>query len=301
MSVYALKAQDSLKVVTPHHYYHRNDSIAFKDSVALVNIRRVPVLIDKSKQNTSLDSFVVAFNTPFMNALALKVKMPKYSNVVYADPVERKFKDPQNIYILFALFLLFVVISYFFNRDISMMAQGFINNRILNQLVRDNNLLNSESFIFISLLIGFTFGYLLKVVFHIDELLGVVGIGVYFIVSLMVIVFFLLKTILLRLAGALFSIKHMVNNYISIIYISFGACTLVLIPLLILYALGPAQFGNHLFMVFSAILILSLAYQYIRGAIFISSNFQFSKFYFIVYLCAFEICPLVILYKVLLK
>lgn len=296
-----LKAQDSLKVVTQHHYYHRVDSTAFKDSMALVNMRRVPVLLDKSKQNKSLDSFTVAFNKGFKDAIGLKVKMPKVSSLQYADPVERKFKNPQNIYILFCLFLLFVLISYFFARDISVMAQGFINNRILNQLVRDNNLLNSESFIFISLLIGFTFGYLLKVVFHIDEIMGVTGIGSFFLISLMVILFFLIKTILLRIAGALFSIKNMVNNYISIIYIAFGSCTLVLIPLLILHALGPTQFGNSLLIVFSTILILSFAYQYIRGAIFISSNFQFSKFYFIVYLCAFEICPLVILYKVLLK
>ncbi|MNY31314.1 hypothetical protein D3C86_1654740 [compost metagenome] len=181
------------------------------------------------------------------------------------------------------------------------MVQGFVNNRTLNQLIRDNNLLNSESFIFIATLIGFTFGYLLQVLFGINEVFGMEGVGGYCLLSLLVMLFFLAKTILLRLAGVVFSVKNMVNNYISIIYISFGTFTLLLIPLLILHALGTAAIINNLMLIFMAILILSFAYQYIRGAIFISSNFQFPKFYFIVYLCAFEICPLIILYKVLLN
>ncbi|UKJ07359.1 DUF4271 domain-containing protein [Solitalea lacus] len=277
------------------------DSTAIKDSIALANLRKVPVLIDKSKQNTSIDSFIVAYNKDFKEYITLKKKMSLHATASDVEPLDRKFKAPDQIYILFALFLLLVLVSYFFSRDLSVMAQGFINNRILNQLVRDNNLLNSESFIFMAILIGLTFGYLLQILFGINELLGISGVGTYLLLSLFVMLFFMAKTIVLRLAGALFGIKNMVNNYISIIYISFGTFTLLLIPLLILYTLGPLVFKHNMIIVFSSILVLSFTYQYLRGAIFISSNFQFSKFYFIIYLCAFEICPLIILYKVLLN
>lgn len=296
-----IQAQDSVSYRRPVRTVRIPDSVRIKDSIALIKLREVPSLIDKSKQNKSLDSFTVAYNKDFKDLLLLKTKMKKVSSVEYVDQVERKFKDREGVYVTFFLFLLFVLISYFFARDISSMVQGFVNNRILNQLIRDNNLLNSESFIFIATLIGFTFGYLMQVLFGIKEIFGIEGVGGYCLLSLMVMLFFLAKTIVLRLAGVVFSVKNMVNNYISIIYISFGTFTLLLIPLLILHALGTAAFVNNLMLIFMVILILSFAYQYIRGAIFISSNFQFPKFYFIVYLCAFEICPLIILYKVLLN
>ncbi|SMO38494.1 DUF4271 domain-containing protein [Solitalea koreensis] len=297
-------AQDSshitLKRTSSTNSYNQAYAPKYKLDSAF-NAYLKPIKLD-SIRTAKEDSSMQVVNAKFFDYLHLKRKTAIESkNEKYQTGAERKFYQQWNVFALLSVLCLFVLISYFFAKDIYAILQGFINNRILNLVIRDNNVLNSESFLFIALFISLTYAYLLKLLFGIDELFHFDGWAAYVALAGCVMVFFGVKTILLRLAGALFSVKSLVNNYISIVYITFCAFSLIIFPLLIFYTLGPKSISSQLLIVFVVLLVLSLVYQYLRGILYISSNFQFPKFYFIVYLCAFEICPLIILYKVLLN
>jgi hypothetical protein len=103
-----------------------------------------------------------------------------------------------------------------------------------------------------------------------------------------------------KIVGSIFSIDAIVNNYLyqKLSYRNILAVIILLVNIVFFYIVEPSITGIAIFMgiivVFNCI---ALFYSYKTIGNLILSNF----FYFILYLCAFEISPYILLYKVLLQ
>ena len=111
-----------------------------------------------------------------------------------------------------------------------------------------------------------------------------------------VFVFIIVKTSIEKMIGAIFSIEKLINHYIyeKLSYRNFLSLLLIITNLIFYFSIKPALnilliLTGILFLV--NMLILSYSYKNYRSLIF--SNL----FYFLLYICALEISPYLILYK----
>ena len=197
-----------------------------------------------------------------------------------------------------ALLLLFAILRVSFTKQLQTIVQSFFSNRVLNNLNKEDNLFTSWPFLLLFVQFGFTVGmffYLVSQFYHLA--FSGSGFQFYLSISVLIVVLYILKILILRVLGHLFNVQKPVNEYVTILYLSYFNLSLLFIPLVIAFALSPLKYAP-IFIAISFILLGTIfAFQFIRAGVNILSKNRFSKVYLFLYFCALEICPILILIK----
>jgi len=113
-------------------------------------------------------------------------------------------------------------------------------------------------------------------------------------------IIYLVKFVGLIICGWLFNMKKAADSYIFIVFVINKVIGILLLPFLALLAFTDD-------VMYSIALVLSwccvgglLLYRFILGFAAIRNEVRFNLFHFFLYLCAFEIAPLLLIYKLLL-
>ena len=197
-----------------------------------------------------------------------------------------------------SLLLLFAIVKVSFTKQLQTIIQSFFSNRVLNNLNKEDNLFTSWPFLLLFVQFGFTIGmffYLVSQFYHLA--FSGSGFQFYLSISVLIVIFYLLKILILRVLGHLFNIQKPVNEYVTILYLSYFNLSLVFIPLVIAFALSPLRYGPYYVAASFVLLAIIFTFQFIRAGINILSHYRFSKVYLFLYFCALEICPILILIK----
>lgn len=209
-------------------------------------------------------------------------------------------RDPWVIIAIIALLIYTALLNIFLGRDIRSVLQTFYSKRALSPVDKDGGLIHTWAFIGLFVLFSFASGLVLSqltVYYHIQR--DLTGIPLFISLSLLVGLLFTLKFFLLKLIGFVFDINRYVAQYITILNLTYFNIGFVLLFAAICLSLLQQQYIPYLkFFTVMAISVV-FAWQYLRNSINIISNFRFHKFYLFVYLCALEICPVLILIKAL--
>jgi hypothetical protein len=124
------------------------------------------------------------------------------------------------------------------------------------------------------------------------------GMEEYVIICLFTGTFYLLKFLLMKISGFIFSIQKLISGYLSILSISNFVYAIIVMPMLIFYQFITSSYQPYLLGLILILFCFNTIYKYLRTGSFILNNFQFPKFYLFLYLCTLEIMPLLIIYKV---
>lgn len=114
-------------------------------------------------------------------------------------------------------------------------------------------------------------------------------------------IIYLVKYIVLKITGWIFGISHVTDTYIFIVFMVNKILGIFLLPILILMAFpSPVLFPSALIISYIMIILLfiyrfALSYNAVRNEI------KLTGLHFFLYLCAFEIAPLLLIYRVLLS
>jgi hypothetical protein len=117
---------------------------------------------------------------------------------------------------------------------------------------------------------------------------------------LLVLATYLGKFIVLKIIGWIFNVSNATDTYIFIIFMVNKMVGIFLVPVLILMAFPYGSFLPVIITLAFIMLALTLVYRFIISYKPIRNEIKVSRFHFFVYLCAFEIAPLLLIYKVLL-
>lgn len=269
-----------------------NDSLKhLGDSIAKVWIG----VADPNRVNQFTDSLVELYTVKSFNfikwAESFKKKLNQYNEGRLQPHGERWIAI-----MTFSLIFFLGLIKYIFPKEFSLLIEAFYNNRILGQLNKEDNILGSWPFIFILFLFGLTVGLFLY-------LSGIRnshnGFQWFLVLSILIICLFVIKILVLLLMGFFFQIEKLVKEYLSILYLSYFNTSIILLPLVGALCLAPSRFSSFYIYVTATILGLIFLFQFIRVGTNILTTYRFPKVYLILYLCALEICPLLILIKAL--
>uniref|UniRef100_F4C7S3 DUF4271 domain-containing protein n=2 Tax=Sphingobacteriaceae TaxID=84566 RepID=F4C7S3_SPHS2 len=204
------------------------------------------------------------------------------------------------LYTVFSLFLFFALIRMFFMKDLEAIATSFYSNRVLLQVSKEDNLITSWPFVFLYLLFGFTIGLFLYLYVSYGQLqLGYSEIGLFFTITALVLMLFVVKILITRAIGFVFGIQKLVRDYISILYLSYFNAAIIFLPLLLVLSLVPTNHVKVWILVSCAVGLFVFAMQFLRASNTVLKSYQFSKFYLFIYLCTLEVGPILILIKLL--
>ncbi len=112
-------------------------------------------------------------------------------------------------------------------------------------------------------------------------------------------VVYLFKYAIIVFAGWVFNVKEATSTYSFIIFLINRVIGLVILPLLALISFYTGDVNTVLFTIAASVVFFLLVYRYALSLTVIRKNLKVSALHFFIYLCAVELMPLLVIYKVL--
>jgi hypothetical protein len=226
--------------------------------------------------------------------------IPSTSKSLLREGRSRETRDRWVIGIIIALLLYTAALNLFMSKDFESVWQSFYNKRMLNQVSREDGLINSWAFIGLFLLFGLTFGlFLYQLAAYRHVFYSISGIQLFISLSFIIITLFAVKFLILKFVGFVFNINKLVSEYLSVLYLTYFNIAFVFLPVAVCFSLLAGQLIPYILVIALILIVIIFIWQYLRSSVNIISNILFNKFYLFVYLCALEICPILILIKAL--
>jgi len=172
------------------------------------------------------------------------------------------------------------------------------NSNYLKIYIKDQKFINIfDGLLFINLVISLTV-FVILIINNLESNFSPQNIELYYQLFIGLGSVLIIKVLLDRLIGSLFEIDELINDYVfqKITYKNYLGLILLPLNILLIYAITPTKS-----IIFIAIILL-FTVNFMGFLESLKSHLNLIKsnlFYFILYLCALEIAPYIILYKVL--
>ncbi|MBL0097462.1 MAG: DUF4271 domain-containing protein [Bacteroidetes bacterium] len=201
---------------------------------------------------------------------------------------------------LLILLSLFTWFRFFYYRIFRQLFSAFFNTTTTNQIVRDESVLLQRASLVLSiisyLLMGL-FVYQLSVIFNWDTGILDGGLLRFVMFSVAIAAAYSIKMIFLRFLSVIFDQERSVAIYIFNVFLMVMMIGLLLLPVNILLAYSPGIIREIVVVISIAVIGLLFLYRIVRAVLIWTGIPGFSLFYLFLYLCAFEIAPLLIIWK----
>ena len=204
------------------------------------------------------------------------------------------------IIVIICLVIYTAFLNVFLGKDLENMLRSFYSNHALSMSDREGGPINSQAFIGLFLLFCFSLGlvlYQLTVYYDVSYAIG--RFRLFIILSVLISVLFAFKFLMLKLIGMIFDFNHLVSEYISILNLTYFNVAFVLLASTACLSLLSSRFIPATLTVTLVVIVIIFLWQYLRNSLTIIANLRLHKFYLFIYLCALEICPILILVKAL--
>lgn len=280
-----------------------------KDTVVkknLVQKRSVTILNTVAKDTfSSKKPYALLNSNPSLSDNSFFVNHPffQFTNPVRNTISIRQWQGKEAIfYSIIALLVFFAIIKNGFYRYLANLLKTYFRTtlrqrQIKEQLVQSplpSFLLNIffllSMGLFLALLLqqaalGMNFNFWLLFVYCVWGLAGI----------------YTIKFVSLKLMGWIFQVSEAIDTYIFIVFTTNKIIGIALLPFLVLLAFTNGVAGQ-VALSLSIVLVLGLfAYRYFLSYVSIHRQVKISFFHFVIYLCAFEIAPLLLINKLLFR
>ena len=281
---------DSVQIVTAKEEANP-DTINFN----YIFLDRNPKMV---KENPIQDSLLRIIEIEYTDLQAWFNKMDKLKKTRNLSPILEKENRPGWLIgaLLFILTCLGVVRVFFYSTFLNVIY-GFFNERVLGQISKEDNVLTSWPYILLYLIFSLSLGLFVLIYFGGRDDLKLLSIENFARLSLIIGVLFVAKLLLIRIISIIFEAERIARNYITVLYVVYFNSMLYLIPILIFAIFLPFKYLDYLMIILVVGVVMMFSYRIIRTGLNLLGNLKFSIFYLILYLCALEIAPILILVK----
>ncbi|MFI5140292.1 MAG: DUF4271 domain-containing protein [Sphingobacteriales bacterium] len=261
-----------------------------EDSIAMIYI--VP---DSMRENQFISSI---YKNNFLGLFSHPAPLLKHKTAVISGKV-RNSRDPWIIAVVLGLFTFTALLNLFLSKDIKSVLQSFYNKNALSQVDKEGGLINSWAFIGLFLLFCLTSGLVLYqlTVYRSNNSYTLSGFQLFMWFSLIIGLLSAVKFIVLKFIGFVFDVNRMVSEYIAVLNLTYFNFAFVFLSVGLCFSLLASRFIPQLLTLTLVLMAVIFTWQYMRNSLNVISNFRFHKFYLFIYLCALEICPVLILIK----
>ena len=265
------------------------------DSLAVMYIKYP----DPNRKNRFIDSLMKLYQVKNLDFIAWE---KQFGRPINHDGEGKLRKHGQSwvLVVILCLVLGFAVLRIAYRNDINMLMNAFFDHRFLAQQTSAGGFFTSWPFMLLFVLFGFTICmYLYLIGSYLQLSYAFSGVQWYVILSLLIMGLLILKVYVLRFLGFVLMVQKAVRVYTSILFLSYFHAALLFLPLIVAFSLSSSAYAVLFIYAGMAIALFITVFQAIRGAIHVLSHYPFSKLYLFIYFCALEICPMLVLIKVL--
>ncbi len=203
--------------------------------------------------------------------------------------------------ILFIVIFGFMWIRVFYLKILRQIINAFFSTSMTNQIVRDENILIQRASVMLSVLfylVAALFLYQVSMAFEWQSNWLTDGFSRLIIFAFFIAFAYSIKMIQLKLLGYLLDIDRQVATYIFNIFLMNNVLGMFLLPVVMVIAYVYTPFSQTLLMAALFVIGTTFLYRLVRGVFIGMSIPRFSVFYLFLYLCAFEIAPLALIFKI---
>ena len=166
---------------------------------------------------------------------------------------------------------------------------------------REQLLNNSVASLLLNLCFILSFSLMASLLIYNRHLLPISFWLVYLYICLFFTSLYLGKYICLEIAGAIFSTKELVKTYVFVVFMINKVLGILLLPFILILAFAKPIYFPAAIIGAGGLSVLLFLYRYLFSLTSVRNKLHISSFHFFLYLCAFEILPLMILYKLVVQ
>lgn len=250
--------------------------------------------------NTVVDSLVKELEAAPTDLASILKKMDSKKKERAGEAATPKFHRPLWVITVLSLLLLFLgVVKVFFQHTFTNIVYACFNERTFQQISKEDNILTSWPYIFLYIIFSFSLGLFILFYWAVKEDLHFLTLENYAKLSLLIGFLFVAKLLITRIIAVIFESAKLARVYITVLYLVYFNGTLFLIPLLIFMVFLSFSYVNYILIIFLLGISVIFLYRMMKTLFILFGNLRFSMFYLILYLCALEIAPILILVKAL--
>lgn len=269
---------------------HIIDTLQTKAGYDSLNKKEDSVLIKKYEQR-----YQILKHHPYFNFSDRALPL-SYKEKQKTPGKELYFYGLAVILLLFALFR--SAFSTYFEEFTTLFFKRTLKHRQLQQKLTQTSL---PAFVFNTLFIIIGGCYLALAIdaFNTSNQLHFSVLAVYTTLALAVI--YIGKFLILKLAGWMFQLKSLTEAYIFLVFLVNKVIALFLLPLIIAIALGAPTLQTIAWTISWILLLALYVYRFVVAFGFVRKEATIGIFHFFLYLLAFELIPVLVIYKVALS
>ena len=294
------------------------DSLLVKDTLLIKYVPVIPASFQiadawlvQSFNGNKLDSnfnTLNAYKNYFLQKRnAYKLYFPtsliaRESQVVYK--IEQRFALPDKdllFYLILIVIFLFGFVNNVFPQYFSKLFKQFSQSSLRMIQYREQLLQNSLGSLIINICFILSFSLMSTLLIFNRHLLALSFWQGFFYISLFFTFLYIGKYISLQIAGYVFNSKELVNTYIFVVFMINKVLGVLLVPFILVLAFAKPIFHPYAIGGAALITVLLILYRYLFSLTSVRNKLHISSFHFFLYLCAFEILPLTILYKFIVQ
>lgn len=283
---YSLLCEAQNKVQIPSdsaHFIQPNDTLNSKKS----NVIAKQV---NWQQDTS---FFYLFHGPLL---------PSYSKATFRLEQEKPVQSKDELFYLFVLLLLQVgMLKLIFPRYFYNLFKLFSQNLFRQKQARDQLIQNYLPSIMLNLFFVLTTSLLFTLTAIKNNWINENFWTLFFDTCAVITIIYISKFIFLHFIGWIFDLESVAGTYSFIIFIINKLIGIVLIPLLLIIAFSGPALVSIAITVGVSVVILLILYRYVISFNTIRYDLNINALHFFIYLCAIEIAPLLVIYKLLIN
>ena len=221
--------------------------------------------------------------------------------VVEIFEVHRPNSKDSLFYLLLAILFYFALIRIFFEKYFNNLMTLFFRVSLRQQQIREQVLQTPLPSLLLNILFIISAGLYACYLLHYSRLGAEISFWVLYLNCMVLLgAIYLVKFLVLKFVGWVFSISRATDIYIFIVFLVNKMLGIFLLPFLILITFSGSE-SREIFITISLAMIFVLwMYRVLASFRPVRNEIKLTPFYFLLYLCAFEIAPLLLIYKVLL-
>jgi hypothetical protein len=204
-------------------------------------------------------------------------------------------------YLLVAILFYFALIRIFFEKYFNNLMTLFFRVSLRQQQIREQVLQTPLPSLLLNILFVISGGLYACYLLHYSRM----GAGIRFWVlylncMLLLGTIYFVKFLVLKFIGWVFSVSRATDIYIFIVFLVNKMLGIFLLPFLIVITFSGPELREVFITISLAMIFVLWTYRILASYRPVHNEIKLTPFYFFLYLCAFEIAPLLLIYKVLL-
>jgi hypothetical protein len=268
----------------------RPDSSARHDSLALT----ATVLLPKERGPTALSFWggVLAANSAY-NFTGKPVQQP--------FEIHQPNSKDSLFYLILGILFYFALIRIFFEKYFGNLMTLFFRVSLRQQQIREQVLQTPLPSLLLNLLFIITGGLYACFLLHYSRFGAAINFWILYMDCMVGLgLIYLVKFLTLKFCGWVFNISRATDIYIFVVFLVNKMLGIFLLPFLILITFSDSA-AREIFITISLVMVfILLTYRVLAAYRPVRNEIKLTPFHFFLYLCAFEIAPLLLIYKVLL-